>query len=511
MTRNRRILWLIILAAFGSAGCTPANPPDTTSTTLPSTATTPVTHKAAAELPTVADIAAQPQPKLETLDFLPIVQDFAPEQVVLRAPIADVQVDRVSYGPYGMAIELQVRQHKSDFQTFLNGGDEGVLRDDAGGVYRLREDGHMLKLHMGGRGDLWKATLYAYGFVPAAARNMTLSLNLSPFGGDDTLVQASWPLPAELESRRRLHAQDLVEPGHGWRFAEPRTAMDANGKLGARVYGLAWLRDGIAVDMDLLNGQRSSSLSIYGARLIDDHGRASRLLQHDQASGSAMRMDKGERQTGRFLFTPQLAPDARSLTLEIVSGTTFAVKLDLGTIPPASMPEVSTPRDADRSAKSIAYRQEAPTFPLPTSQLDRVAQLKQELKAVDEHAGTRVELPGDVLFDFDRATLRADAGPTLDKLAELITRMDRPAHITGYTDSKGEDAYNLKLSQARARAVHDALLARKVDAARLADTQGRGEANPKAPNTRADGSDDAQGRQLNRRVEVLIEPVADSA
>jgi outer membrane protein OmpA-like peptidoglycan-associated protein len=40
------------------------------------------------------------------------------------------------------------------------------------------------------------------------------------------------------------------------------------------------------------------------------------------------------------------------------------------------------------------------------------------------------------------------------------------------------------------------------------DTQGRGEANPKAPNTHADGSDDPQGRQLNRRVEVLIEPVA---
>ena len=506
MTRNRRILLLAIAAASALVGCDKAPAPGEAAAikaTTANTSRTPVPSRT--ELPTVTDVAAQPQPKLQTLDFAPVGQDFAPGDVVLHAPNLDVQIDRVSYGPYGMAIELEVHQHKSDFQTFLNGGDEGVLRDDAGNVYRLREDEHMLNLHMGKRGDVWKATLYAYGFVPAAAKAMTLSLNVAPFGGHDTLVEASWPVPAGLASRRRMHRQDIVEPGRGWRFAEPRTAMDAKGEFGVRVYGIAWLRDGIAVDMELVNGRRGSALPLYRARLIDDHGHESRLFQHDRASGSVIRMGAGEGQAGRFLLTPQIAPDARSLTLELGSGSP-AVKLDLGPIPATSLPALPMPENADRAARFAAYREEAATFALPNSQLDRVAQLKQALEAVDDRAGTRVALPGDVLFDFDKATLRGDAGATLDKLAELITRLGRPAHITGYTDSKGDDAYNLKLSRERARSVHDALLARNVDAKQLADPRGRGEADPKADNTRADGSDNPEGRRLNRRVEVLIEP-----
>lgn len=507
MTRNRRILVSILVASFTLAGCGPVDPPDADPPTAANSTAAPA-RRAPADtgLPTVADAAAQPQPELQTLDFPPVVQDLPAGQVVLHAPSLDVQVDRVSYGPYGMAIELEVHQHKSDFQTFLNGGDKGALRDDAGGVYRLREDEHMLNLHMGKRGDVWKATLYAYGFVPSAARTMTLSLNVAPFDGHDTLVEASWPVPTDLAAHRRLHAQDIVEAGRGWRLAEPRTAMDARGELGVRVYGIAWLRDGIAVDMELVNGRRGSALPLYRARLIDEHGHESRLLQHDRASGSVIRMDSGERQAGRFLLTPQIAPDAHRLTLELGSGSPW-VKLDLGAIPTASLPGLPMPGDADRSARYTAYHEEAPTFPLPTSQLDRVAQLKQDLKAVDDHAGTRVELSGDVLFDFDRATLRADANPTLDKLAELIVRVGRPAHITGYTDSKGDDTYNLKLSRQRASAVQDALIARKVPDDRLTDTRGRGEADPKVPNTHADGSDDPGGRQLNRRVEVLIDPV----
>lgn len=456
-------------------------------------------------LPTAKDAAGQPQPALETLSFAPVVQDFAPGQLQMHAPKVDVAVRRVSYGPYGMAIDLQIDQRKGDYQTFLNGGDKGVLRDDAGGVYRLKEDAHMLNLHMGKAGDTWKATLHAYGFVPADARTMTLSLNVASFGADDAMVQAHWPIPAAVKTHRRLLAEDVVEAGRGWRFAVPPTAMGAEGKLGVRVYGVHWLRDGIALDMDLVNGVRGSSQPLYGVRLVDEHGRVSRMLQH-KGSSSVMRMGKDERQTGRFLFTPQVAPDAHRLVLQIED-----IRLDLGAIPPAAMPGLPMPTNADRSARYVSYREEAPTFPLANSQLDRVAELKRDLHAQDETVGTRVALPGDVLFDFDKASLRPDAAGTLDKLAELISRVNRPVHITGYTDSKGDDAYNLALSQKRATSVHEALRERGVQARLLVDTRGRGEADPKAPNAHPDGSDDPAGRQRNRRVEVLIEPSGDRA
>lgn len=224
----------------------------------------------AAPLPLAREVALQPQPGLRTLDFPPVVQEFAPGQLVMHAPKMDLRVERVRYGPYGMAIDLVVDQRQRDPQTFLNGGDKGVLRDDAGGVYRIKEDAHMLDLHMGKAGDAWKATLQAYGFVPADARTMTLSLNVASFWADDAMVQVQWPVPDEVRARRRMLQHDAVEPGRGWRFAVPPIAMGPDGTLGVRVYGVEWLRDGIALDMELVNGRRDSAQPVFGARLVDD-------------------------------------------------------------------------------------------------------------------------------------------------------------------------------------------------------------------------------------------------
>ncbi|WP_176484571.1 OmpA family protein [Sphingomonas spermidinifaciens] len=117
-----------------------------------------------------------------------------------------------------------------------------------------------------------------------------------------------------------------------------------------------------------------------------------------------------------------------------------------------------------------------------------------------------------MLFDYDKATIRPDARPTLDKLAELIKAQNPPTvAIEGHTDTKGDDAYNQKLSEARATAVRDYLIGvRTVDGTKL-QTKGLGELRPTAPNARPDGSDDAAGRQRNRRVEVILSPAEGAA
>jgi outer membrane protein OmpA-like peptidoglycan-associated protein len=134
-----------------------------------------------------------------------------------------------------------------------------------------------------------------------------------------------------------------------------------------------------------------------------------------------------------------------------------------------------------------------------------VDSIKSALGATETDRGTLVSLPGDVTFDFDKATIRPDARPTLDKLAELIKAQNPPSvAIEGHTDSKGEDAYNQKLSDARALAVRDYLVSvRTVDGTRLT-TKGYGELKPVAPNATADGKDDEAGRAKNRRVEVIL-------
>lgn len=113
-----------------------------------------------------------------------------------------------------------------------------------------------------------------------------------------------------------------------------------------------------------------------------------------------------------------------------------------------------------------------------------------------------IDLPADVLFDFDKSDLRADAAASLDKAAELIkSYATAPLAVLGHTDGKGTDAYNDALSLRRAQAVAQALQSRTSRQARV---EGLGKRQPVAPNTTPDGRDDPQGRQLNRRVQILI-------
>lgn len=139
------------------------------------------------------------------------------------------------------------------------------------------------------------------------------------------------------------------------------------------------------------------------------------------------------------------------------------------------------------------------------SSLAQVDTLKSELNAIETDRGTLVSLPGDVLFDFDKATIRPNARSTLDKLAQLIKAQDPlGVAIEGHSDSKGDDTYNQRLSQARATAVRDYLISvRTVDGTKL-QTKGLGELKPVAPNMKPNGADDEAGRQRNRRVEVVL-------
>lgn len=144
---------------------------------------------------------------------------------------------------------------------------------------------------------------------------------------------------------------------------------------------------------------------------------------------------------------------------------------------------------------------------VPQERLALTRTLLVELKAQPTpQQAISIELPADVLFDFDKADLRPDARPTLQKAAELIKSYPRaPLRIIGHTDSKGTDAYNDPLSLRRSQAVASAL---QQSTGRTAAAQGLGKREPVTANTTPDGKDDPAGRQRNRRVQILIEPPA---
>jgi outer membrane protein OmpA-like peptidoglycan-associated protein len=124
----------------------------------------------------------------------------------------------------------------------------------------------------------------------------------------------------------------------------------------------------------------------------------------------------------------------------------------------------------------------------------------RELNAQETSLEVRVELPADVLFDFDKADIRPDAEAALSKVALVIRSYPTSrVRLEGHTDSKGDDRYNQKLSERRAQSVRDWLVQKgKIDAARLIPL-GFGETKPVATN------DTDEGRQKNRRLDVVIE------
>jgi len=129
----------------------------------------------------------------------------------------------------------------------------------------------------------------------------------------------------------------------------------------------------------------------------------------------------------------------------------------------------------------------------------------RDLEVKETPTEVRVEMAADVLFDFDKAELLPKADETLTKAAGFIH--DR-AHggvvrIEGHTDAKGNDAYNQKLSERRAASVKRWFDAHGLSGVKFS-AAGFGAKKPIAPNTKPDGSDDPEGRQKNRRVEIVI-------
>jgi outer membrane protein OmpA-like peptidoglycan-associated protein len=116
---------------------------------------------------------------------------------------------------------------------------------------------------------------------------------------------------------------------------------------------------------------------------------------------------------------------------------------------------------------------------------------------------TQLEMPADVLFAFDKAELGPDAAPVLQRAASILqARKVVAATIAGHSDGLGDASYNKKPSERRAASIYQWLVKRDG----LNDVRftvlGFGATQPRAPNVKADGTDDPEGRAKNRRVEI---------
>jgi len=118
--------------------------------------------------------------------------------------------------------------------------------------------------------------------------------------------------------------------------------------------------------------------------------------------------------------------------------------------------------------------------------------------------GDTIVLRG-VNFEFNKATLTVNAKTLLNDVSDaLLSRKDIKVEIDGYTDGKGSEPYNLKLSERRAASVKQYLVGRGIDADRMS-SKGFGKTMPIADNNTD------EGRELNRRVELKVTESAGGA
>jgi outer membrane protein OmpA-like peptidoglycan-associated protein len=109
-----------------------------------------------------------------------------------------------------------------------------------------------------------------------------------------------------------------------------------------------------------------------------------------------------------------------------------------------------------------------------------------------------------IYFDFDKFSIRDESIIELYKLLVFMTSNPSVVvQISGHTDSRGADDYNLKLSLNRAKSVVAWLKDREIPSKRMM-VKGFGESQHIAPNENPDGTDNPDGRQMNRRIELTI-------
>lgn len=149
--------------------------------------------------------------------------------------------------------------------------------------------------------------------------------------------------------------------------------------------------------------------------------------------------------------------------------------------------------EAEKQARTKAEQSAAAAM----ASLNKIAQVKEEQR------GVVITLSGGVLFVTGKSELLPIARDKLNEVAKALKEMDddKLASIEGFTDSRGADDMNLKLSQDRATVVMNYLVSQGVRADKLR-AMGRGEANPVASN------DTPEGRANNRRVEIVIQTSA---
>ena len=231
-----------------------------------------------------------------------------------------------------------------------------------------------------------------------------------------------------------------------------------------------------SITLELLGSDARTNDTYYVKTSRNEQNEASRAFPIDQTGTHTLRVIVDGPEAGRFCV--------------LLGGT--------------ALPDVKAPvcpTEARRAATE--QRPSAPPTTIAAPPTRIVSPPPKTVEIVTTPCEQRMRVGSEVLFDFDKATIRAEARPAINYVAEVLQQKGKPVVVEGHTDAIGTDGYNIRLSEQRAIVIRTEL-SRRMALDLPMNSLGYGKSRPIADNQNPDGTDNPAGRQLNRRVEIVV-------
>ena len=399
-----------------------------------------------------------------------------------------IELDGIRFTPDRIGVRIDVR-NGSEIELWLFGAHDTYLEDDLGNQYRalVKPNGNSF-FELGPESSL-TGVLTFVGRMDPRATSFSIIVNQ---GGLLTNYLANSPAfvlgPFDVGSDQAVDVP--VDVG------VDATIDYANG-LTATLSAITFDERNIRAQMSIVNeGGEQVNFNEGLTYVVDSEGITYQAQLEELPD---LVLSPGEGFEGEIVFSGRLQPAATSLRLTVNHGAPVwhAFYFD----------PIEVERSTSTAVLSSFEVDDLSTFEigsLETSSVSEIAVAIAEFDGVEVEGGVLLTLPETILFDFGQSTLRPEATTSVALVSDILDYYEGDdVLVVGHTDSVGDDASNVALSEARANSVLDGLVAHGVSLD-LLSIDGRGESEPVAANELADGSDNPDGRQLNRRVEIFI-------
>ncbi len=249
-----------------------------------------------------------------------------------------------------------------------------------------------------------------------------------------------------------------------------------------------------SVTLDLLAPDATRKDSYYVKTSTNEQNEASKSFQIDNAGSYNLRVTVEGPEAGRFclLLGGSALPDVKEPKCPA----------DPAPVEPAPAPQIEAVQAAPPPAPRVEVMIKPPP-PVVEAAPPPPPPPPKTVEVVTTQCEERLRIGSEVLFDFDKSTIRPQARPAIEYVAQTLDQIGKPVLIEGHTDSKGSDAYNMRLSEQRAHTVQTEITQLLLTGLPV-QSRGYGKSRPIADNQFPDGTDNPDGRQRNRRVEIVV-------